>query len=81
MSNMQLGLELMIIGMGTVIISLYLLAVFLYISGRVFGPQAYSKKEKNLKKGLKKEKIAALTAVLNEEVLNLDNYKIIITKE
>ena len=48
MNNYVLGLELLIIGMGTVFLSLYLLSVFLYFSGKLFGPDSESKKKKEL---------------------------------
>jgi len=38
MDNYVLGLELMIIGMGTVFLSLYLLSVFLHFSGKFLAP-------------------------------------------
>ena len=44
MNNYVLGLELLIIGMGTVFLSLYLLSVFLYFSGKLFGPESEKKK-------------------------------------
>ncbi|MFP4372058.1 MAG: OadG family transporter subunit [Halanaerobium sp.] len=45
MNNYVLGLELLIIGMGTVFLSLYLLSVFLYFSGKLFGPESENKKK------------------------------------
>jgi sodium pump decarboxylase gamma subunit len=45
MNNYVLGLELLIIGMGTVFLSLYLLSVFLYFSGKLFGPESKAKKK------------------------------------
>jgi Na+-transporting methylmalonyl-CoA/oxaloacetate decarboxylase gamma subunit len=39
MEDMMLGVELLIIGMGTVVLSLYLLSVFLHFSGKFFGPK------------------------------------------
>lgn len=66
MNNYLLGFELLIIGMGTVFLSLYLLSVFLYFSGKFFGPQnkvEEKKKEKAVvsevfkdKKGVKEMK-------------------------
>ena len=58
MNNYVLGLELLIIGMGTVFLSLYLLSVFLYFSGRLFGPESGSKKKAELAKN-KVKKAAA----------------------
>ena len=49
MNNFVLGLELLIIGMGTVFLSLYLLSVFLYFSGKLFGPDSENKKKKEVK--------------------------------
>jgi len=54
MNNYVLGLELLIIGMGTVFLSLYLLSVFLHFSGRLFGPE--SKDKKKSKKQIEKKK-------------------------
>ncbi len=45
MNNYVLGLELLIIGMGTVFLSLYLLSVFLHFSGKLFGPETKAKKK------------------------------------
>jgi len=45
MNNYVLGLELLIIGMGTVFLSLYLLSVFLYFSGKLFGPESKNNKK------------------------------------
>ncbi|TDO71137.1 sodium pump decarboxylase gamma subunit [Halanaerobium saccharolyticum] len=50
MNNYVLGLELLIIGMGTVFLSLYLLSVFLHFSGKLFGPESGVKKKKEVKK-------------------------------
>jgi len=49
MNNYVLGLELLIIGMGTVFLSLYLLSVFLYFSGKLFGPENKKKKQTEVK--------------------------------
>jgi sodium pump decarboxylase gamma subunit len=49
MNNYVLGLELLIIGMGTVFLSLYLLSVFLHFSGKLFGPDSKDKKKKEVK--------------------------------
>ena len=46
MNNYVLGLELLVIGMGTVFLSLYLLSVFLHFSGKLFGPESEKKKSK-----------------------------------
>ena len=48
MENMLLGVELLIIGMGTVVLSLYLLSVFLHFSGKFFGPK-YNKNKNGSK--------------------------------
>ena len=56
MNNYVLGLELLIIGMGTVFLSLYLLSVFLYFSGKLFGPE--SKNKKTAKKAAETSKSA-----------------------
>lgn len=45
MNNYLIGLELLVIGMGTVFLSLYLLSLFLYFSGKVFASTAKDKKE------------------------------------
>lgn len=37
MNNYVLGIELLVIGMGTVFLSLYLLSVFLHFSGKLLG--------------------------------------------
>lgn len=53
MNNYLLGLELLVIGMGTVFLSLYLLSVFLCFSGKLFGPESSaqgSRKNKASKK-------------------------------
>ncbi|MFW6000767.1 MAG: OadG family protein [Halanaerobium sp.] len=44
MEDMIFGVELLIIGMGTVVLSLYLLSVFLHFSGKFFGPKYISNK-------------------------------------
>ncbi|RAK06665.1 sodium pump decarboxylase gamma subunit [Halanaerobium saccharolyticum] len=49
MNNYVLGLELLVIGMGTVFLSLYLLSVFLHFSGKLLGPESDSKKKKEVK--------------------------------
>lgn len=64
MNNYVLGLELLIIGMGTVFLSLYLLSVFLHFSGKLFGPDSENKKKKEIKKTkvdiVEKEKAAEI---------------------
>jgi Na+-transporting methylmalonyl-CoA/oxaloacetate decarboxylase gamma subunit len=57
MENMVLGVELLVIGMGTVVLSLYLLSVFLFFSGKLFGPQAGEKKKDKAAKGKKKSAV------------------------
>jgi sodium pump decarboxylase gamma subunit len=47
MENMVLGVELLVIGMGTVVLSLYLLSVFLHFSGKFFGPKHTKDKTKD----------------------------------
>jgi len=66
MNNYVLGLELLVIGMGTVFLSLYLLSVFLHFSGKLFGPD--SKDKKKNKKTVENSKSAAENkAVLFDE--------------
>lgn len=57
MNNYFIGLELMIIGMGTVFISLYLLSVFLKFSGSFLGVESVSKNQGGKKVEI--QKIAA----------------------
>ncbi|CCU80222.1 hypothetical protein HSACCH_01942 [Halanaerobium saccharolyticum subsp. saccharolyticum DSM 6643] len=57
MNNYVLGLELLVIGMGTVFLSLYLLSVFLHFSGKLFGPDSEDKKKN--KKAVEISKTAA----------------------
>jgi len=64
MNNYVLGLELLIIGMGTVFLSLYLLSVFLHFSGRLFGPETKAKKKNKIQTGNEKE--ISKTKVENE---------------
>jgi len=61
MNNYVLGLELLIIGMGTVFLSLYLLSVFLHFSGKLLGPEITAKK-KVTKQPEKKRKISKIEA-------------------
>jgi len=92
MNNYVLGLELLIIGMGTVFLSLYLLSVFLHFSGKLFGPDSKKKKvnktektdivPKNQKEeieeaGISPKKIAAVTAAVYESLNDQKNYRII----
>jgi sodium pump decarboxylase gamma subunit len=93
MNNYVLGLELLIIGMGTVFLSLYLLSVFLHFSGRLFGPESGSKKKSKNKvkqkreiseaekaaaeEGVSPQKIAAVTAAIYESLNDQKNYRII----
>ena len=49
MNNYVLGLELLVIGMGTVFLSLYLLSVFLYFSGKLFGPDSKAENKNKVK--------------------------------
>lgn len=59
MNNYVLGLELLIIGMGTVFLSLYLLSIFLHFSGKLFGPESKKKKSKKsaeISKAVKEQK-------------------------
>lgn len=93
MNNYVLGLELLIIGMGTVFLSLYLLSVFLYFSGKLFGPE--KKKQKEVKKekveiaeknqeteaemqtGIPAKKVAAVSAAVYEILNDQKKYRII----
>jgi len=93
MNNYVLGLELLIIGMGTVFLSLYLLSVFLYFSGKLFGPEsknnkkaannleaAVENKETKIDKseqGFSSKKAAAVTAAVYEMLNDQKNYRII----
>ena len=91
MNNYVLGLELLIIGMGTVFLSLYLLSVFLFISGKLFGPESNVKKKADVStasvkkepvkklstQGFSTKMIAAVTAVIYENLDDQKNYKII----
>jgi len=92
MNNYVLGLELLIIGMGTVFLSLYLLSVFLHFSGRLFGPETKAKKKNKTEKidivpknqedeiedeGISPKKIAAVTAAIYESLNDQKNYRII----
>lgn len=65
MNNYVLGLELLIIGMGTVFLSLYLLSVFLHFSGKLFGPES---KDKNKSK----KKAEILEAAAEKEIKKTD---------
>jgi len=75
MENMFLGVELLIIGMGTVILSLYLLSVFLFFSGKFFGPEA-NKKKKIEKEDNKKNMTYQNRNNTNSKTKNLDKKKI-----
>jgi len=91
MNNYVLGLELLIIGMGTVFLSLYLLSVFLYFSGKLFGPESESKKKSKKTanvsekkaavdqsdQGISSKKIAAVTAAIYESLNDNKNYNVI----
>jgi sodium pump decarboxylase gamma subunit len=79
MNNYRLGFELLVIGMGTVFISLYLLSVFLYFSGKFFGTEAKKKtanpgpEKQQLnssrlaeKPQISRQKVAAITAAVAE---------------
>ncbi len=94
MENMVLGVELLIIGMGTVVLSLYLLSVFLHFSGKLFGPK-YEKdktkvnkqKQKSIEKhpdkvqAVNTKKIAAISAAVFEMLSDKKNYRIISIKK
>ena len=67
MNNYVLGLELLVIGMGTVFLSLYLLSVFLHFSGKLFGPESEKKKSKKTAKVTK--------AVVEKEEAQIDETK------
>jgi Na+-transporting methylmalonyl-CoA/oxaloacetate decarboxylase gamma subunit len=92
MNNYVLSLELLIIGMGTVFLSLYLLSVFLHFSGKLFGPDSKKKKvnrtekvdivsknqeEEIAEEGISPQKIAAVTAAIYESLNDQKNYRII----
>ena len=92
--NFAFGLELLIIGLGTVFLSLYLLSFFLYFSGKMFGPKKIKKKvlteESSQEKepellsedgGLSRKKAAAITAAVYEMLSDKKNYKIISIKK
>lgn len=49
MNNYVYGLQLTIIGMGTVFISLYLLSVFMYLLGKFFGDKKVPQKNDKTK--------------------------------
>lgn len=66
MNDYVLGLELLIIGMGTVFLSLYLLSVFLYFSGKLFGPESKEKKQKAVK--TEKVEVAEKNQETEEEI-------------
>lgn len=89
MNNYVLGLELLIIGMGTVFLSLYLLSVFLHFSGKLFGPENKARKttkkhsvqkkeaEKAAVKGISPQKLAAVTAAIYESLSDQKKYRVI----
>jgi len=86
MSKYIIGLQLMILGMGTVFLALYSLSLVLWIGGKLFGPskkaktisQDYIKKEINDSEiESESEKIAAITAAINSMMENEKNYRII----
>jgi len=88
--NFAFGLELLIIGLGTVFLSLYLLSVFLYFSGKILGPKEMRKKvpieEKKESKepeldGLSRKKAAAITAAVYAMLSDKKSYKIISIKK
>lgn len=71
MNNYVLGLELLIIGMGTVFLSLYLLSVFLHFSGKILGPETKDKKKSQkqlVKKEISKVEKEAETAAAEEGI-------------
>ncbi|RQD75495.1 MAG: sodium pump decarboxylase gamma subunit [Halanaerobium sp. MSAO_Bac5] len=90
MNKYILGLELLVIGMGTVFLSLYLISVFLYFSGKILGPKEMRKKlpieEKRESKepeldGLSRKKAAAITAAVYAMLSDKKSYKIISIKK
>lgn len=81
------GLQLMILGMGTVLLTLYLLSLFINISSRFFGPeeQENNKYEENntenyVTEGIDRKKIAAVSSVIYQ-LLDRREYKIISIKK
>lgn len=71
MNNYILGLELLLIGMGTVFLSLYLLSVFLHFSGKFFGPESSKKTQtKNSTKKAEKLEVAQETLAEPETVIS-----------
>ncbi|ADQ15486.1 OadG family protein [Halanaerobium hydrogeniformans] len=90
MENFAFGLELLIIGLGTVFLSLYLLSVFLYFSGKILGPKEMRKKvplkeqrENNEPEldGLRRKKAAAITAAVYQMLSDKKSYRIISIKK
>ena len=81
----------MFVGMGTVMLSLYLLSLFLRLTGKLFGPDSKrgdssaEHKEKNKtgkvikEKGLDRARVAAITAAVYQ-VLDKKQYRIISIK-
>lgn len=53
MGKYMMGLQLLIIGMGTVLLSLYFLSLFLRLSGHFLGTDSV-KRDKNIKKNKKR---------------------------
>lgn len=86
MGKYMIGLQLLIIGLGTVLLSLFLLSIFLRISGKYINT---SEKKKEKKKEIKEEyedenkgkKMAAVAAAVYQYLDSDKNYKIISIKK
>lgn len=78
MNNYVLGLELLVIGMGTVFLSLYLLSVFLHFSGKFFGPESKTNKKIIKTSKLEKERLSKekSEAQLSDSDQSISNKKI-----
>ena len=83
------GLQLMFLGMGTVLVVLYLIQLFLNISGKYFGPEEEQKEKAEKPKvhektvdtpeeetGIDPAKVAAISTAIYE-VVDRNNYRII----
>src|SRR6056297_1704373 len=94
MNKYVYGFQLMIIGMGTVFISLYLLSAFMYLLGKLFGDKKVPKKNSSSidnsaeaeidvgENGLsRKRKIAAATAAVYQLLDENKRYRIISIKK
>ncbi len=93
MSKYLIGIQLLVVGMGTVLLTLYLLSLFIRLTGRFFGPKERDVKPvitenkgmdkdinfKNKETGLDQTKVAAITAALYQ-TLDQREYRIISIK-